>query len=124
MSTTRRILGPAAIIGATAKTPELAKRAVAMGADYVGSGAVYQTATKSSSCIGLEGLSAVCAAIHPVPVVGIGGIDHGNARAVVEAGGAQGVAVVSAVFDTKDVQSATEALRQVMCAAKVAGAVS
>ena len=122
VTTARKILGPAAIIGATAKTPELAKRAVAMGADYIGSGAVYETSTKSSSCIGLEGLSAVCAAIHPVPVVGIGGIGHENARAVVEAGGAQGVAVVSAVFDAKDVQAATEALLQVMCAAKAARA--
>ena len=51
---------------------------MAMGADYVGSGAVYETATKSSSCIGLRGLSAVCEAIKPVPVVGIGGVEHSN----------------------------------------------
>ena len=80
-----------------------------MGADYVGSGAVYPTATKSSSCIGLEGLSAVCAAIAPVPVVGIGGITVDNAKPVVAAG-AKGVAVVSAVFDASDVAAATREL--------------
>jgi len=91
---------------------------VAAGADYIGSGAVYPTATKSSSCIGLEGLQAVCAAIRPTPVVGIGGIGHDNAAAVVVAGGAQGVAVVSAVFDAEDVEKATAALRLAVLAAK------
>jgi len=113
VTTARRLLGPNAIIGATAKTPELARAAVAMGADYVGSGAVYETATKSSSCIGLRGLSAVCEAIKPVPVVGIGGVEHSNAAEVIRAG-AQGVAVVSAVFGSKDVRSATEALLKVV----------
>ena len=105
----RRLLGADAIVGATAKTAELARAAVAMGADYVGSGAVYETTTKSSSCIGLAGLTKVCDAIAPVPVVGIGGVGLSNAPPVIAAG-AKGVAVVSAVFDAADVAAATRAL--------------
>ena len=36
VATARRLLGPHAIIGATAKTPALARAAIAMGADYIG----------------------------------------------------------------------------------------
>ena len=117
VATARQLLGPAAIIGATAKTPELARAAIAMGADYVGTGAVYETSTKSSSCIGLDGLGAVCAAIRPTPAVGIGGVEHANAAAVVRAG-AHGVAVVSAVFGADDVQAATAALKEIVAGAK------
>lgn len=112
-ATARSLLGPQKIVGVTAKTPELAREAVAAGADYVGCGAVYPTSTKDSSCIGLPGLAAVCAAIAPTPVVGIGGVVLANAAEVVGAG-AGGVAVVSAVFDVADVASATRALRRVV----------
>lgn len=108
-ATARSLLGPQKIIGVTAKTPEMAREAVAAGADYIGCGAVYPTSTKDSSCIGLSGLAAVCAAVAPTPVVGIGGVALANAAEVVGAG-AGGVAVVSAVFDTADVASATRAL--------------
>ena len=45
----REILGPNKIIGVTAKTVEQAKRAEAMGADYLGSGAVFGTTTKEDA---------------------------------------------------------------------------
>jgi len=107
-ATARRLLGDGAIIGVTAKTAALGAAAAAAGADYLGCGAVYPTATKDSSCIGLDGLTEVCAAVD-LPVVGIGGITLSNAAAVVGAG-ARGVAVVSAAFDAADVAAATAEL--------------
>lgn len=107
-ATARRLLGDGAIIGVTAKTAALGAAALAAGADYLGCGAVYPTATKDSSCIGLDGLTTVCTAVD-LPVVGIGGITLANAASVVGAG-ARGVAVVSAVFDAADVAAATTEL--------------
>ncbi len=60
--------------------------------------------------IGLDALSAICAAVS-IPVVAIGGVGALNAREVVEAGAA-GVAVVSAVFGQEDPAAATERILQ------------
>jgi thiamine-phosphate pyrophosphorylase len=49
-----------------------------------------------------------------LPVVAIGGVDAANAREVVEAGGASGVAVVSAVGAATDPVAATRELVQAM----------
>lgn len=59
----RAMLGPAALLGVSVKTPQQAADAAAAGADYVGAGAVFPTGTKAdASVIGLDGLRAVCAA--------------------------------------------------------------
>ena len=44
----RRLLGPGAIIGVSVNTPEEARRAEEEGADYVGAGPAYSTATKET----------------------------------------------------------------------------
>ena len=54
--------------------------------------------------VGLSGLAAIASAVS-VPVVGIGGIDSGNASSVIEAGAA-GVAVISAVIGAGDPEAA------------------
>jgi thiamine-phosphate pyrophosphorylase len=106
----RRLIGPDMILGVSAKTVEQAQRAVEDGADYLGVGAVYGTATKTDATnIGLDGFSQVRQSVD-LPVVAIGGIGLGErARAAMQAG-ADGVAVVSAVFDSADVQAATQSL--------------
>ncbi|RAW44869.1 thiamine phosphate synthase [Halorubrum sp. 48-1-W] len=110
----RERLGPDAIVGASASTVTEAREAVAAGADYLGVGAVYGTDSKEVSGdrdgIGLERVAAIAGAVD-VPVIGIGGIDAGNAASVVEAG-ATGVAVVSAITAVADPRAATEALRE------------
>jgi thiamine-phosphate pyrophosphorylase len=90
------------LIGRSADDPELALRAVAEGADYIGCGTVFATTTKADAgdVIGLEGLAAVARAV-PVPVVAIGGITVERAGEIAPTGAA-GVAVVGAVMSAPD----------------------
>jgi thiamine-phosphate pyrophosphorylase len=86
-----------------------ARRAEEAGADYLGV-TVWTTATKPEAIpAGLDGLRDVAAAT-ALPVVGIGGIDAGNARQVLAAG-ANGVAVISAVAAAPDPTEAVRELR-------------
>ena len=57
----RRILGNNKIIGATARTAEQAIKAEQEGADYIGSGAVFATSTKSDTVpLSYENLCKIC----------------------------------------------------------------
>jgi len=102
------LLPPGMVLGVSVETPEQARRAARLGAAYLGV-TVWPTATKPGARpLGLNGLRAVCAATS-LPVIGIGGIDAGNAAQVLAAG-ARGVAVVSAVAAADDMVAATRAL--------------
>lgn len=106
----RALLGPDAIVGVSAQTPDHARRALADGADYLGVGAVFPTGTKTDADdVGLEGLRAVCAATS-LPVVAIGGISGANAGKLAGTG-ACGIAVVSALFAVDDPRTAAQGLR-------------
>lgn len=106
----RELLGPGAIVGVSAQTPEQARQAALDGADYLGVGAVFATATKTDAAdVGLEGLAAVCAATE-LPVVAIGGISAANVGELAGSG-ACGAAVVSAIFAAPDPRAATTELR-------------
>ncbi|WP_432829433.1 thiamine phosphate synthase [Dactylosporangium sp. CA-092794] len=98
----RRILGPGAILGATARDPATARRAVADGASYLGVGPAFATTTKDGlpAAIGPAGVRAVAAAVD-VPVVAIGGVTAARAGELFAAG-AHGVAVVGAVSGAAD----------------------
>ncbi len=106
----RRIFGKDFIIGATASTPEEVLQAQKDGADYIGLGAIYPTSTKPdhSPVIGLEGIKKARAA-SDIPIVATAGISVENAADVI-ASGADGIAVVSAVFGQKDVALAASEL--------------
>ncbi|HEX2093216.1 MAG TPA: thiamine phosphate synthase [Longimicrobiaceae bacterium] len=98
----RRIVPPGFLLGRSADTPEEAIRAREDGANYVGVGPVYETASKddAGSPVGLARITAV-ARVAGIPVVGIGGISEDNAAAVARAG-ADGVAVIRAVMAAPD----------------------
>ncbi len=98
----RRIAPPGFLIGYSANDPDVARAAIADGADYIGCGAVFSTSTKSDAgqAVGLEGLTSVVEAVE-VPVVAIGGITAARARGVSRAGAA-GCAVVRAVMAAPD----------------------
>ncbi len=115
----RELLGPAAIVGVSAGTMEEAEWAIAQGADYLGVGPVYATMTKGDAGepIGTSLISQIRARWPQLPLVGIGGIQSGNASAVVSAG-ADGVAVVSAITKQSDPQNAARELRRNVDAAR------
>jgi thiamine-phosphate pyrophosphorylase len=107
----RRLMGPRALIGVSARTPEQAQAAEAAGADYLGTGSVFPTGSKEGArLIGLEGLRAVVRATR-LPVVAIGGVNAENAAACIQAGAA-GVAVISAITQAPDPEAAARALRR------------
>lgn len=72
----RRVLGPAAIIGATCRTPAAARAAVADGAGYLGVGPAFRTSTKDGlpPPLGPAAIAAVADAVPGTPVLAIGGI--------------------------------------------------
>ncbi len=108
----RAVAGPDHLVGGTARNPRQGHKLVAEGADYLGVGPAYATATKHGlpDPIGPAGVAAVAAAVD-VPVIAIGGV---TAERVPEllAAGAWGVAVTAAVSEAADPAAATERLLQ------------
>lgn len=108
----RRILGEEYLIGVSAHNPAEARAALQSGADYLGCGAVFGTATKADvKKLGTEGLAAICKA-KGLPVVGIGGVTADNYREV-RAAGADGAAIVSGILAQPDIRATVEAIAKV-----------
>lgn len=108
--TARAALGPDAIVGVSVSTAAQARAAQEAGADYLGAGAVFGTPTKADARItGVEGLAAICSAVD-IPVVAIGGL-NGKTLPLLAGSGADGAAVVSALFAADDIEAAARSLR-------------
>jgi thiamine-phosphate pyrophosphorylase len=108
----RKLLGPDAIIGYSTHSINEAVTAIKLPIDYLAIGPIFATTTKSdtASVLGLDGLRAVRDAIGNFPLVAIGGINHSNARHVIDAG-ADCVAVISAVVsDPQSIPDYTRSL--------------
>lgn len=108
----REMLGPDAIVGVSAQTVEQALQAQADGADYLGVGALIPTPTKPDAVdVTRDELRAICNAVD-IPVVGIGGL---NVQTIpqIKGCGADGAAVVSAIFAADDCLQATRDLRAI-----------
>ena len=110
----RRVAGSGKILGVSAGNIEEARRAALDGADYIGASPIFSTPTKPDALrpMGLEGLRALASAV-ALPVVAIGGINAGNAAAILGAGAA-GIAVVSAIVSADNVEAAARALRKII----------
>lgn len=107
----RSIMGEECIIGATAKTVDVALKAEKDGADYLGCGAIYPTKTHVKTKITkVEVLNDVCNAVK-IPVAAIGGLKKDN-LSVLKNSPIQGVCVVSAIMDAEDTAKATTELLQ------------
>jgi thiamine-phosphate pyrophosphorylase len=110
----RRLLPPHVFIGWSVETPADVARSASLPLDYLGVSPVFATPTKTDTKApwGLDGLRQVRAAT-ALPLVAIGGIHPGNARAVLEAG-ADGLAVVSALCAADDPGAAARAFHAQM----------
>jgi len=103
----RDVMGTSAVIGATCRNAEDARRAEAAGASYVGAGPVHRSSTKSGlpPPMGARGIAAIASAVS-IPVIAISGITVESVPELVDAG-AHGVAVIAAVFGASDPGGAT-----------------
>lgn len=108
----RKILGEDYIIGVSAHNPAEARAALLCGADYLGCGAVFGTATKADvKKLCTDGLAAICRE-KGLPVVGIGGVTADNYREV-RAAGADGAAIVSGILAQPDIRATVRAIARV-----------
>jgi thiamine-phosphate pyrophosphorylase len=97
----RRLLGPAALVGVSCHGVADVRRAREGGADFATFGPVFDTPSKRGfgPPVGLDALHE--AAGLGLPILGLGGVEVRNARAVVAAG-AWGVAAIRAWLDAPD----------------------
>ncbi|WP_284247085.1 thiamine phosphate synthase, partial [Methylobacterium haplocladii] len=113
----RRLLGPKAIVGLTVKTGAQADELYRLPVDYACIGGVFATTSKDNpdAPIGLDGLErlvfrARLARGPGLPLGAIAGIDAGNLAAVIAAG-ADGVALISALFKGGSTETCARDLR-------------
>lgn len=108
----RSLIGDEMILGVSASTVEEARKAEKDGADYIGTGAVFPTATKDDApSITKDDLKEVTGSIN-IPTVAIGGITLENASELAGTGIA-GISVVSAIMNSKDPKIASENLLKI-----------
>jgi len=99
----RRILGPTAILGATARDPESAVAAAAAGASYLSVGPAFSTRLRQGGqpeALGLDGINAIASAVD-IPIIASGGVTLQTTPQLLSAR-AHGVAVVAAISDASD----------------------
>lgn len=107
---TRARIGHDKILGVSAATVKEALEAERAGADYLGVGAVFPTSSKNDAeNVSLSTLRDICNAVS-IPVVAIGGITLENVSLLNDSG-ICGIAVISAIYAQKDIQTAAERLR-------------
>lgn len=106
----RRRIGDKMILGVSVHTVEEALKAVRNGADYLGLGSVFPTATKPDAArMSFETLRAIRQAVE-LPLVAIGGICRENLHELAGSG-VDGVALVSAIFSAEDIEGTCRELR-------------
>ncbi len=108
IETARKLLGEDKIIGLSVHDRVEAILAEKAGADYVGLGPIFDTATKKDAGEGIGPLKIreVKAAIK-IPVVAIGGINKENCESVTQ-NGADSLVAISAVVCSDDVKRETK----------------
>lgn len=108
----REIIGEDKILGISASTVEEAKKAEKDSADYIGSGAVFPTATKDDAdSVSKDELKEIVDSID-IPIVAIGGITVENASTLKDSG-IDGFSVVSAIMGADDPRDASRKLKEI-----------
>ena len=109
---TRKLIGEDKILGVSAATVEEAKKAQEDGADYIGTGAVFPTQTKSDApSLTKEELKEIVESIE-IPVVAIGGITLENACELKDTG-ISGLSVVSAIMSSENPKKSSQELLKI-----------
>lgn len=109
-SNVRDLIGDKMILGVSVQTVEQAVKAEKSGADYLGVGAVFPTDTKKDAdSVSYDTLREICNGVS-IPVVAIGGINAENMTQLIGSG-IDGVALVSAVFGTEDIETECRRLK-------------
>lgn len=126
----RKLLGQDAIIGVSACSVEEAQEAIDNGADYLGVGTMFATATKTDtkSIIGTRGVQMILKTCqtgtkYKVGCVSIGSINASNVQRVIHQSAYEdnyinGVAVVSAIVAAPESQRSAKQLRTLVDSAK------
>ena len=100
----RQRAGKDMLLGVSVHSVAEALEAQSNGADYLGVGAMFPTATKDDAdVLDYDILKDICSAVH-IPVVAIGGINKANLMTLAGSG-VNGVALISAVFAAPDIES-------------------
>lgn len=111
VSVVRKLIGEEKILGFSVSNRAELDAVDVEKVDYLGIGPVFPTISKADASpdLGLADF-AVLAALSPLPVVAIGGLDVARARAVRATGTVAGIAVVSAICGAEDPAAAARAL--------------
>lgn len=105
----KALIGDNKILGVSANTVEEAKLAEKNGADYIGVGAVFPTATKEDAdMVSLNNLKDICHSVS-IPVVAIGGIKSENIIEL-KSTDIDGICLISAIFAEENIYNATREL--------------
>lgn len=110
VSVARQLLGAQCLLGVSVHAVEEVLSAESQGADYIVLGPIYKTPSKQmfGPPLGIHTLEKACRLVR-IPIIGIGGVTAARAREMRRAG-AFGVAVITAVLGSADVESATREL--------------
>ncbi|MDO4851427.1 MAG: thiamine phosphate synthase [Actinomycetota bacterium] len=106
----RKVIGPDMLLGVSAANLAEARKAVDDGADYLGVGAMFVTATKTDADFtSIDELKRIRAEVD-IPIVVIGGI---NAERIplFKGTGIDGLAIVSAIIAQPDIEQAARNLK-------------
>ena len=107
----RKLLGPDALIGATAKSVEAAQEVEKEGADYLGVGAIFETKTHvKTKRTSVETLKEIKKNVG-IEVYAIGGLNIDNVD-ILAGSGVDGICVVRAIMDSPNVEEDTRKLKE------------
>jgi thiamine-phosphate pyrophosphorylase len=113
----RKVMGNRSLIGISTHSVQEALAAEKDGADYIGLGPIFSTATKKTRLpLGSDVIREVKSKVR-IPIFAVGGISLENIEEVLEAGAA-GVAVVSAILTSPDIEHTTRAFLNTISAKK------
>ncbi|MDR1485110.1 MAG: thiamine phosphate synthase [Planctomycetaceae bacterium] len=115
VSEVRRIIGNEYLVGVSTHNVDQARQAVSDGADYIGAGPVFESATKDFDLFLLSGigfLEELCGVVD-IPAFAIGGINEDNINKIIAAGFSR-IAVSNAIKNATNPKQTTENLRNLL----------